>query len=404
MKRIITVFISLILLISVTGCVENNEPAQADTFGIFLATTESVREYGYYDVENLILESTPVITGEDVRSYYWAEHIIEISGSFAEKLFNEDQDPSYETFDVGAYGFRQYKKGGSRLLGTGQYMCFVIVVNGEKIYSGTFPGSPMMPAENEDVVLGDISEERLAIAYNGTGFDIRNSDAVYDYFNTLGKIETITGETGDILVLDLQNRLEASTAKYEKLEQENHSLSQRLANVAALISRRDAIIKWQNNRLVIYMEETQEGAAHEEFSRRLSLLDPTDPGSIGIAADYLRQLAVSSKYENDRMFNVFEEYYDAVIEGIPGYNRIEGIDAEFTALCNANGIIISVEGGYISAAAKPSYLRVNFELLLSEILNEYLIIRDYEAGLLRDSGVGAIIGREGLELGMGELA
>ncbi|MFO7611159.1 MAG: hypothetical protein R6W99_01550 [Clostridia bacterium] len=60
--------------------------------------------------------------------------------------------------------------------------------------------------------------------------------------------------------------------------------------------------------------------------------------------------------------------------------------------------------GSAAYSGPPSYLRVNFELLLSEILNEYLIIRDYEAGLLRDSGVGAIIGREGLELGMGELA
>jgi hypothetical protein len=152
------------------------------------------------------------------------------------------------------------------------------------------------------------------------------------------------------------------------------------------------------------MLETQEHDGHDEFCSLLESLDLTSVESISKAADFFRQSATSSDYVNDRMFNVFEEFYDTVIEGVSLYNRLDEIDEGFINTAYQNGIDVSVEDGRIYAAPRNSYLRANFELFLSDEINEYLTLRDREMAYANNNGAIQVIQGNSLEISMEELA
>lgn len=401
MKRIsITIFIIIVIFALVSCKAETAPETKPDTFEIYLATTESIREFGYYDTENLKLSGVPVLTGDDIRHYYWEQHIIELNGTFMERLAGLDKT-EYAEFSTDISGFRQYSMGGSKFLNSGQFMGFIIVVNGEKVYSGTFPSGTTLPSEEELLVLGDISDDMVALVYNGDAFDIRNNDSIYDYFNKAGKLGKMSDEDTDELVQELQNRLEASEKEKNELQVKYDELK---AGEPTDSDLRDATIEWQKNRLLLYMRETQEGPEYEELSDSFLQLDLSKVESISEAADIFRRTAVASTQKNDRMFNVFEELYNVVLDGIPLYYSIDEIDNDFIKKAAENWIIISIDAGKVTAYPMIGMLSENFGVFLSPGLNEYLQILDHERSYAAASGSVEIVKEGKLTIGVGEVS
>ncbi len=130
------------------------------------------------------------------------------------------------------------------------------------------------------------------------------------------------------------------------------------------------------------MLETQEGLNFKKFSESLLELNLSKVESIGEAADIFRQTAVASTEKNDRMFNIFEEMYYVIIKGISIYNSIDEIDNDFINLAADNWITVDTTGGKISAYPSVGKLRENFGVFLSPQLNEYLLIKDLERGVM----------------------
>lgn len=404
MKKIIISILTMTLaaVLLLASCEEQPVVKEEDTFEIYLATADSAREFGCSDMMKLELEGEPVITGADIRSYFWEQHVVEVTSAFAEAMFGKSENANEFTIDEN--GLRQYEKGGSVLLGSAQYMCFVVVVNGERVYCGTFPGSAYIPETPGEIIIGDVAENRFAIIYNGTGFDKRNNDAVYRYFKDSGKMESMPEDISEQMLEEMENRIEEFENRYEQLQQRYDNLYARIGGYEEDLEKRDAFEKWQKERLRLYMLETQEHEGHDEFCRLLESLDLTTVESISKAADFFRQSATSSDYVNDRMFNVFEEFFDTVIEGIPVYNRLDEIDEAFINTAYQNGIDVSVEEGKIYAAPRSSYLRANFDLFLSEEINEYLTLLDRELAYANNNGAIHVIQDNNLEIGMTELA
>ncbi|MBN1623691.1 MAG: hypothetical protein JXN10_02425 [Clostridia bacterium] len=388
MKKIPVILILLAMVIGIVGCNIENGPTEINankgSFEIYLATTESVRQFGYYDYERLAIAETPSLTGEDIRKYYWDSHVIEVNGSFLEKLFSNGST-EYSDYIIDSNGFRSYQKGGSRFLESAQYMAFVVVVDGEKIYSGTFTGSKAMPAEGETIILGDIADDRFQIKFNSDGLDVRNQDAVYEYFDREGKISYEPVQDSSSMIEDLEMQLETSKREYKELEERLNEILENGANGTSDEKELQALVEWQRARLDLYIIETQEGERHKIFCDLLNGLDPSKIESMTIAADYFRQTAGSDFYVNDRMFNVLEEFYDVIIAGIPFNYDMGNINEEFIVKARAAGINVDISNGFIEATLIPSYLRANFELFLSDILNEYLILRDTELSMILDS-------------------
>lgn len=361
------------------SCSAFKEPESSEpSFEIYLATTESVREFGYYDIKNLIPEPEPVLTGNDIRKYFWSSHIVEVNGSFMKKL-SETESAEYNSYDIDQNGFRRYLTGGSRILKVNQNMCFIIVVNGEKLYSGTFPGGQVLTTENGSLVLGDISDDRFAIIYTDDGYDLRNNDKVYEYFDNADKLGQMTGEDSSEIVMELQSRLEESDNKYMDLLKQYNDLK---LGSDTKKDYREATIEWLKNRLDLYMLETQEGSSYKQFSDGLLEFDLSKVESIGLAADLFRKTAVASTEINDRMFNVFEEFYFVVINGISIYNSIDEIDDEYIDSAANNWITVTKEGRKINAYPLAGKLRENLGVFLSQGLNDYLLLSDLERGLL----------------------
>jgi|GEM_PF-2004987 len=408
MKKILIILLTIAMILTIPGCrgeeEQNQEQADAaEGFEIYLATTESVREFGYYDHKNLVAEEVPVLTGKDIRNYYWESHIIELNGSFLEKL-SKNANPIYESYTIDQMGFRSYQKGGSKMLDSAQYMAFIIVVNGEQIYSGTFPGSTVMPSDDEKLILGDISDDSLRLFYNGDGFDVRNQDAVYDYMKENNKLSTEPSTVNDSVVDDLEDRIESLERENAALLQKYNELLENGQGNSDDTNRLTAVIEWQKARINLYMRETQEGERHREFSDLLGTLDPTRIESLATAADYFRQTAGADVYENDRLFNVFEEFYDTVIRGIPLNYSMADINNEFMENALRAGVSVDISNGDIRASALPSYLKANFELFLSDILNEYLMIREIELSIINQGGDTIVTDDETLFIGIEQLA
>ncbi len=403
-KTIIPILILSIILSSMTAsCDTQPEDSVESTFEIYLATAESAREFGCSSIEKLVLEEEPVITGEDIRSYYWEQHVVEVTSEFAKEVYEKDND-QYDEYSIDENGLRQYEKGGSRLLGSAQYMCFVVVVDGKRVYSGTFTGSTYVPQTPDEIIIGDVAENRFAIIYNVGGFDRRNDDAVYEYFKDAGKMEKIPEDISEQMLEEMQNRIDAFESRYALLQERYDALEDKVDDYEDELDAREALEDWQRERLRLYMLETQENSGHEAFCRLLEGLDMTDVGSISKAADFFRQSATSSDYVNDRMFNVFEEFFNIVIEGIPVYNGFDEIDEEFISSAYSNGVVVSVEGGRISAAPRNSYLKANFELFLSEELNEYLSIIEFELSIAKNNDAMGIVENNNLSIDMKGLA
>jgi len=259
-------------------------------------------------------------------------------------------------------------------------MGFVIVINGEKIYSGTFPAGPELATMEEKLVLGDIADDKMAILYTSDDFDIRNNDSIYNFFLNSGKLAQMSGEDSIELVNELQERLDDSENKYIELQKQFDELSAGIGISEFDYNR--ATITWLQNRLNLYMLETQEGLNFKKFSESLLELNLSKVESIGEAADIFRQTAVASTEKNDRMFNIFEEMYYVIIDGISTYNSIDEIDDDFIKLAADNWITVYTTEGKINAFPSVGKLRENFGVFLSPQLNEYLLIKDLERGVM----------------------
>lgn len=389
MKKLLLLLIIISLLLTMVSCKEDPVTvAVEDTFAIYLASNDSIREYGYYDTENLQISGEPIITGEDVRQYFWDQHVIELNGSFMEKLFYENAE-GYESFEINIKGLRQYDSGGSRLLTASQNMCFIVVVNGRKIYSGTFPSGPLLPETDEQLVIGDIGEDKLALVFSGMDYDVRNNDSVYEYFLNNSKIGQMTGTESNEMVAELQEKLAETEKQYLDLQTMYEELLQ--SSDEAYNDYKDATINWLENRLDLYMLETQEGSAYERFTNGLLGLDLSDTDSVGDAWELFEYNAVASTEKNDRMFNALEELYYVVIDSIPIYNTIDEIDEEFIKKAEENWITVKTSGSKITAYPITGKLRENLGIYLSPQLNEYLLIKDFESTILNAAEADDVI-------------
>jgi len=396
MKKIFLGIIIFSLFFTLVSCSDETEPENmVDSFEIYLATNDSVREFGYYDTENLILKDEPLLTDKDIRHYYWDQHIIELNGSFLEDVFTTST-VVYDEFNTNLYGMRQYITGGSKFLSTSQNMGFVIVINGEKIYSGTFPVGPELATLDEKLIIGDIADDKLAILYTGDEFDIRNNDSIYNFFQKSGKLAQMSGEDSTELVKELQERLDASENNYIELQKKFDELVEVPVNTRE--DYKEATISWLQNRLNLYILETQEGEDFKNFSDSLLELDLSKVKSVSEAADIFRQAAIASTEKNDRMFNVFEEMYYVIIDGISKYNSIDEIDDNFINLAAENWITVNTAGGKITAYPSVGKLRENFGVFLSPQLNEYLLIKDLERGVMDTAESADVISGDELKV------
>lgn len=394
-KKNLCIIIFSILIILVSCSSEPETQIKEDSFEIYIATTDSIREFGYYDTENLILKGEPILTDNDIRHYYWDQHIIELTGSYLEDIFI-NTTIAYDDYVINLHGLREYNTGGSKTLSTSQNMGFVIVINGEKIYSGTFPSGPELNQQEEKIILGDMDDDRIALIFTGEDFDIRNNDDIYEFFLKTGQLAQMSGDDSTELVEELQQRLDLSENSYIELQKNYDELFEEKGS--ANLDYTEATIDWLKNRLTLYAYETQEGNEFKRFSDSLLELDFSNLESVSMAADIFRQTAVASTEINDRMFNVFEEMYYVVIDSVSKYNSIDEIDDEFIASAKDNWITINVAGGKITAYPLIGKLRENFGVFLSPQLNEYLLIKDLERGVLDKTEAPDVLTGDVLEI------
>ena len=173
---------------------------QKQSFEIYLVKRSDADTNGYQDgevrdINHYELAEKPIITDKDIVRYHWNNHEIEFTKEFIEKQYTLNPDIKAPV----AYGngniYNLYS--GCKLLNTNSRDSFVIVVNGKRIYSGTFPeplSSSFMPA----VWIEDGPDNRIRIRCKTEFGDLgkihafqdpRPNKDIYDLFKKLGKLD-----------------------------------------------------------------------------------------------------------------------------------------------------------------------------------------------------------------------
>jgi hypothetical protein len=112
MKKILfAILLILITNLILAGCRENKE-TKSNSFEIFPVKNSSAHDAAMTDIDKLVLEDEPIITLKDITKYYWQEQIL---------ITNKE-------------GLCEQLRKVTKVSG----MPFVVLVNGERIYSGTF--------------------------------------------------------------------------------------------------------------------------------------------------------------------------------------------------------------------------------------------------------------------------
>jgi len=390
----VLVTISLITLVSCEKEVNNTEKKE-ESFEIYLATLESVKEYGIYDYKNLTLQEFPIITDKDIRTYYWQNHEIEITSTYLDKI-NKVASNNALFVDNGTY--RQYEKGGSRLLQAVQFDCFVIVVNGKKIYSGTFSYSPVMSYSQEKIIAADVSNTSFKIFYFGQGEDVRNNDDIFDFFNEKGKLQISDAKELEKKIMELEEVNENILKEKEQLQNDNWILTNKYNEVTKDSKYYKSTSNWFERRVKWYAYETLETQSVIEYTEFLISLNQSDIGSIDIAGGQFRESASQSKRDNDRLFNLFETYYYSVIKSLEKEISSQEVTEEVINTGNKNGIIFSIKNDNVVIKPKKNYLLEYYGPYLTEGTNEYLKALDFEINIINANGVSNIIDESSIKV------
>lgn len=171
-KKIFALILIVFILFISFRVIDNSK----QSFEIYLASGTSS------DLSKLILSTTPVVTDDDILSYIWDVHEIVFNESYLNSRQSKSPNQSYGSLS----GFSI--DGGSKQLGASYKDKFVIIVNGERIYSGYFPkpvhfssinGSPLIVDKPIGVVIELLSND----------VDVRSDRRIYSVLRRIGKLD-----------------------------------------------------------------------------------------------------------------------------------------------------------------------------------------------------------------------
>jgi len=401
-KSIILIISITIIIFSLTSCKkEEKVVTPKDKFEIYMATFESVKEYGFYDYKNLVLLDKPIITDEDIRAYYWINHEIEVTSTYMDKILREGHTDNSLYMDKGNY--RQYEKGGSKILNSYQYDCFVVVVNGVKIYSGTFPYSPIFSYQQEKLIIGDVSDTSFKIIFKEKdGLDPRNSDAIYNFFKKQGKLRVNDVNNLEGRITELEDNITKLINEKAVLESKNEVLQNDLKKLKSEKNSYKNSLTWLEDRVYWYMKETTDPEITKHYSDFLLGQDFNDIKSINIAGDVFRKNITINKYDNDRLFNLFETYYYATIKNLENTLVPQDITEKEIHLGIENGIKFSIANNHVNIYPIKGYLKDNYGDFLTGGTNKYLDALDYESNIMNKNNVNTIISNDKISIPLNE--
>jgi len=401
-KSIILIISIIIIIFALTSCKkEVKVEMPKEKFEIYLATFESVKEYGFYDYKNLVLLDKPIITDEDIRAYYWVNHEVEVTSTYINRILKDGHSDNSLYMDNGNY--RQYEKGGSKILNTYQYDCFVVVVNGEKIYSGTFPYSPIFSYDQEKLIIGDVSDTSFKIIFTGENeLDPRNADEVYNFFKKKGKLRVNDVNNLEGRITKLEENISKLIKDKSALESENEILKHDIETLNEKKDKYKNELTWLEDRVYWYMKETTDPESTKYYSDFLLSQDLNDVKSINIAGDAFRKNISINKYDNDRLFNLFETYYYAVIKNLESILVPQDITESKIHLGIENGIRFSVNNNHVNIYPIKGYLKDNYGDFLTGGTNKYLDALDYEINILNKNNVNTIISNDKINIPLNE--
>ncbi len=147
----------------------NEDKHTQPNFAIYLVENMDTIDAIKMDINNLMLEDTPILTDQNISNYIWDTH--EITLIKDDKLKKILDEKIYWKIPVSGKPF-------------------VLMCNGERIYIGAFwtalsslsdPGSPIIMSDFKD-------ENYFRIACNKAN-DVRNDKRVYNTMKKLGKLK-----------------------------------------------------------------------------------------------------------------------------------------------------------------------------------------------------------------------
>jgi len=157
------------LLFLIIGCNSSNEESDVNEFSIYLVKDLSTTDAMSKELNDLPLETIPVLTANEIRTYNWIEHefTMKESISLEEKL--EGNVP-----------------------GSGKP--FVVVVGNERIYLGSF-WSNLSSLYSPDIDIPRISsnwlkgsDKEIYQIHSGKISDPRDDTKIFEVFKGLGKV------------------------------------------------------------------------------------------------------------------------------------------------------------------------------------------------------------------------
>ncbi len=406
MSRKVTFYIVGILLsilVLTVGCEKAiEEQPTVNSFEIYLATLESVSEFGYFDYENLVLEENPILTDNDIRAYYWMNHEIELTSTYIDKI-NDNPGGNVLYQDNGS--FRQYEQGGSRLLKAFQYDCFVIVINGERVYSGTFSYSPIMSYPQEPLIIGDISNTSFQFIFTGIGEDPRNTDVMYNYFLSEDKLRINDANNLEKRIEELERTIDTLLDEKVILLDDKELLLEQLSKSQDAKSYYENLSRWLNERVYWYMVEvTPKNTLTNKYSFYLSSLNQLDFDSVSEAAMANSEYINDLPWDRDRLFNLFETYYYSVMHTAELNIQVADLTDALLQKAEANGILLYDSDGVVIALPKPGYLLNGFSIFITKATEQYLHSVDLETNMILDSGNYQLVKNGAITLSLNKLA
>lgn len=404
-RKVTYLFIGFLIsiLVLTVGCNKTTvEEIPNDSFEIYLATLDSVSEFGYFDYENLILEETPVITDNDIRAYYWMNHEIELTSTYIDKI---NDNPGGNVLYQENGSFREYEQGGSRLLQAFQYDCFVIVINGKRVYSGTFSYSPIMSYPQETLIIGDISDTSFQFIFTGIGEDPRNTDIVYNYFLDNDKLRINDTNNLEKRIEELERNIATLIDEKVNLIDDKDQLIEQLSKSQDAKVYYDNLSRWLNERVYWYMVEvTPKNTKTLKYSAYITSLNQLDFNSISEAAMAYSEYINDLPWDRDRLFNLFETYYYSVMHTAELQLQVSDLTDELLQLAEANGVLLFDSDGVVVALPKPGYLLNGFSIFITKATEQYLHAIDLETTMILDSGNTQLIKNGAITLSLNQLA
>lgn len=159
----------LVVLLLVFGCNKNNSDNTKHNLSIYLVKDLSTKEAMSKNIDELPLETVPVLTDKEIEIYNWKEQTFSIKDGIS---------------------LEQRLEGKVPLDGKP----FVFVVDGTRMYLGSFWTLisslyyPHIPTINS-VWSGKINKSKYTIRYGLEQQDSRNDKRIYEALKSLGKLD-----------------------------------------------------------------------------------------------------------------------------------------------------------------------------------------------------------------------